>query len=739
LSVLIKSMVTRPKRALTGWLVLVGVLGLLGLRIESQLHSTVAGVPGSPSARAFKLTNSRFGESYETPVLLEGPRAAVERQGARLAARLGRLPHVSLLTPWMPGIHRVLAPAGDAALLLVRSYGSFDHVVKDVVPEIRAATRELVHAPVRSHVSGYGDIAHGIQQGTIAAIDKAELIAAPFLILILLLVFRSPVAAGLPLFVGFTTIAATRGMLTLVNDVYPLDALALNVASMMALALGVDYALLMVSRVREELKPGVAPRQAVITAAQTAGYTVISAGTALVACMVTAVFVVPGNLLAGVGIGLIVAVALSVLAALTALPASLALLETRVNAGTFSRAIRTDHSRVGGLALRALRHPVLAGTVVLVLMIALSAPTLSLNTGPPDPRGLPSDSVEYRDYVAIKRTLGSGWVAPIEIDVAAKHGSLMEPAPMLALYRLEHALEARHDVAMVLGPGQILKTKPFLILEPPSKIHVPGASFVLNVSRGGTAARILVIGYGNPQKAGYPLRKALERDAPTLAKATGATVLLGGTGTDLEDFDRATANRLPLLLAWLALVTYVVLACVLRSLLLPLLAVAFNLLTVGGAFGVLVICFQGSHPLLGGPGFTDAITAFGVTSVMFGLSIDYEVFLLTRMREAYLASGSTIPAIGYGLQRTAGIITGAALIMTVVFAAFGTARLIAPKQLGVALTLAVMLDATVVRLILLPCAMRLCGDAIWWLPRPLSRLFAPRRIASGLRAPAVPE
>jgi putative drug exporter of the RND superfamily len=730
LSALIRKVAMRPRPVLIGWLALVGALGLLGLRVESQLHSTVAVVPGSPSAKAFKLTSSRFGESYETPVLLEGPRSAVERQGTRLAARLERLPNVSLLTPWMPGIHRVLAPAGDRALLLVRSYGNFDHVVKDVVPDIRVAASDLVHAPVRSHVSGYGDIAQGIQQGTIAAIDKAELIAAPFLILVLLLVFRSPIAASLPLFIGFTTIGATRGTLVLVNDIYPLDALALNVASMMGLALGVDYALLMVSRVREELRPGVPPQHAVITAARVASYTIVSAGTALVACMATAVFVVPGNLLAGVGIGLIVAVVLSVLAAITALPASLALLGTRVNAGTFFHTGWAGRGRVGGLALRALQRPVVSGAIVLILMIALSAPITSLDTGPPDPRGLPSNSVEYRDYAAVKRALGSGWVAPIEIDVAARRGSLMEPGPMLALYHLEQALEARHDVAMVLGPGQILKTKPFLILEPPSKIHVPGASFVLNIRRGGTAARILVIGFGNPQKAGYPLRKVLERDLPPLAKATHATVLLGGTGIDLEDFDRATSNRLPLLLAWLALVTYVVLACVLRSLLLPLLAVVFNLLTVGVAFGVLVIGFQGSHPLFGGPGFTDAITAFGVTSVMFGLSIDYEVFLLTRIRESYLANESTVPAIEYGLKRTAGIVTGAALIMTVVFAAFGTSQLIAPKQLGVALTLAVMLDATVVRLILLPCAMRLCGDAIWWFPRPLSRMFARLRFAS---------
>jgi putative drug exporter of the RND superfamily len=243
------------------------------------------------------------------------------------------------------------------------------------------------------------------------------------------------------------------------------------------------------------------------------------------------------------------------------------------------------------------------------------------------------------------------------------------------------------------------------------------ASFALNLDRGGGGARISVIGYGEPQKAGHPLREVLEGELGPLARQTGAEVELGGTATSLQDFDIATGNRLPQLALVLSLVTFVVLIFVLRSLLLPLLAVVFNLLTVTAAFGVTVLCFAGPSPLLGGPGFIDAITAFGIFSIMFGLSIDYEVFLLLRMREGYALTGSTEKAIEYGVERTAGVITGAALIMTVVFLSFATTGITAARQLGLALSVAVIVDATLIRLVLLPGAMSLLGRANWWLPR----------------------
>jgi RND superfamily putative drug exporter len=250
-----------------------------------------------------------------------------------------------------------------------------------------------------------------------------------------------------------------------------------------------------------------------------------------------------------------------------------------------------------------------------------------------------------------------------------------------------------------------------------------GSTFAVNLDDGGTATRIAVIHEGDPSEPGDPLRDRLKEVSDQLGRDTGTETALGGPAVRLQDFDTEASSRLWLLIVVLVAVTYLVLVPVLRSLLLPLLAVALNVLTVAAAFGVLVLLFQGDAPPLGGPGELDAIMVLAIFAIVFGLSIDYEVFLLARMREGFARTGTTDGAIEYGLRRTAGVITGAALIMTGVFAAFALADITSMRQLGIGLTVAVILDATIVRLVLLPALIRLCGNASWWLPAPLARLL----------------
>jgi RND superfamily putative drug exporter len=247
-----------------------------------------------------------------------------------------------------------------------------------------------------------------------------------------------------------------------------------------------------------------------------------------------------------------------------------------------------------------------------------------------------------------------------------------------------------------------------------------GAALAIALDRGGTAARLVVIGADTSTSSGDPLRARLERDAARLSPETGMQVAVGGPAATLQDFDGATTGKLPLLVLVLVLVTYLVLVPILRSVLLPALAVLLNVLTVAAAFGVLTLGFQGSAPL-GGPGFIDAMMVMGIFSVVFGLSIDYEVFLLARMREGWDLHRDTDAAIRHGLHRTAAVITGAALIMTGVFIAFAAADIISLREYGIGLTIAVVLDATLVRLVLLPAAIRLLGRRAWWMPRWLDR------------------
>ncbi|MEA2467472.1 MAG: putative drug exporter of the superfamily, partial [Thermoleophilaceae bacterium] len=250
------------------------------------------------------------------------------------------------------------------------------------------------------------------------------------------------------------------------------------------------------------------------------------------------------------------------------------------------------------------------------------------------------------------------------------------------------------------------------------------AAFGINLDRGGNAGIILVAqAGGNPGAPGDPGRDRIEAEADRLERDTGLDVRVGGGNPLRQDFDKAASGRFPLLVLALVVVTFLVLIPILRSVLMPLIAVVLNVLTVAAAFGVLALLFQGDHPLLGGAGYIDDIMLNMIFSTVFALSIDYEVFLMARMREGWLKTGDTDGAIEYGLQHTASVITGAALIMTGVFVAFATSDVTSMRQIGVGLTVAVLLDATLVRLVLLPALMRLLGDRIWKLPRWLDRIL----------------
>ncbi|HEX2086024.1 MAG TPA: MMPL family transporter, partial [Solirubrobacteraceae bacterium] len=248
------------------------------------------------------------------------------------------------------------------------------------------------------------------------------------------------------------------------------------------------------------------------------------------------------------------------------------------------------------------------------------------------------------------------------------------------------------------------------------------ASSVISLDDGGSTARMLVV---PAVEAGGTrgLYERLVRDARALGDGTGADVAVGGVRAKLIDYDARIAARMPLLVLTLAAASWLALVLVLRALLLSLVAVLLNLLAVAVAFGALAIAFQGEDPLLGGPGYLDVIAVSGIFAVVFGLSIDYQVFLLSRMREAYERHGDPAAAIDDGLHRTGGVVTGAAAIMVAVFLAFSTAPFLSIRQFGVGLAAAVLLDATLIRLVLLPALMRLLGDRAWWLPRWLDRLL----------------
>jgi putative drug exporter of the RND superfamily len=744
--------IRHPRAVLATWLILVAALAVAGARVSEQLHRTNPVVTGSSSGRETTRSSALFGASNGTLIaLLEGSRSALDAGGPRVVSALERIPHVRAVSPWTPGSAPALRPRPGKAIVLLSVTGGLDQASKQTVPSVRAALEKSAPRSIAHHLTGYADVTSGIARDSLQALQRAEFLAAPALLVILLLVFGSPVAAGVPLFLGLSSILAGRGVLAGVNaSVMPLDSVALELASMFGLALGVDYSLLLVSRFREELDRGLDTREAAIAAVGTAGRTVIVAGGALALAMVVGYLVAPAQVLASGSAGGLVGVLLSMLGALTVLPALLVLLGPRMNRWRFAR--RDFAGSWGTLAWRAIRRPGVVTIIVLVPLVALATQAGAVTLRPPGTESLTPHSAERVDEEAISRSIGPGWGAPYDILVSSQgRRPVTDPHLLAAMVRWQQQLERDPAVAAVFGPASLLDA---LNLPPhgdhpqPSAARVlaslrslPAAQrsaigLVLNLTRGGTGMLTAVIGRDAPDsgRSADRLREQIERGAAGFPRLAGVEVSVGGPGATLQDFTTTSEQRLPLLILVLAIVTFVILVVLLRSIPIAAITVLLNVLTVCVALGVLELLFQRSH-VLGSTGPLDAIITPAMIAVSFGLAIDYEVFLLGRLREVYLATGDTDAAIRAGLSRTAGLITGAALVMSAVFLAFASADIANLREFGVGLTIAVLLDATVVRLILLPAMIRLLGRHAWWMPAWLKRPPARRSGPTGTGRP----
>lgn len=752
--------VSRPRGVLAVWLVLAAALGVVGLGVEGQLRLVDPVVSGARSARAQDEANRVFGEESAFILLLQGGAEDLDRYGPHMVDVLSRIPHVSAVSPWLPGGPRALRPSGRTAIVVLGVHEPFERAGGVTGPRIREALARVAPASIAYHLAGYPDITAAIRRAAFTGLAQAELIAALLLGVLLLLVFRGPVAAGVPLLLGVSTVAAVRGLLAAINAwVLPLDVTALSLASMFGLALGVDYSLLLVSRFREQLAEGEAPPDAARTAAKTAGHTVWIAGTAL-ACALGALYLIaPENVTASGSLGGLAAVAMSVLGAQIALPALLTFLGTNVNRWQFAHGEPGD-SWLASLAWRAIDRPLLVALPALILLLALCDRSLSVKLSAPHDTSLPSGSVARADVRAIDARLGSGWVTPYEVTIVARHGLITDPRTLYAMASWQKRLERVPSVAAVVGPQTVYggegppsasgsyASQAQMGLEllrdaPPSERQA--LNLAINLGRGGTALRMYVIertGTGASLSGdraalpGDPLRGRLMRDAAQLGRSTSTRILVGGSAATLQDFTSSDQALIPALVAMLGAITFLLLLVWTRALAVALAAVALNVITVSAALGVLVLCFQ-RPALFGAPDYLGAAVIPGVIAVSFALAIDYEVFLLARVREGMAITGELDEGLRYALQRTAGVITGAALIMCGVFVAFTTAGLADLREYGVGLAVAVAIDATIVRLVLLPAVIRALGRRGWWLPGWLGRALRMKAdvFASNERAP----
>lgn len=1060
-------MLRHPRRTLVVGALVVAVLSIFGFSLEGKLNPSTIEISGTETNRTTAMLNEYFGDSAPFVVFLRGPREAIDEQGPELIRKLRQDPKVTTLSPWDRGATGRLRPSPRRAFILLDFHVNNNEAVDDKVPLLNRYLEEAIHAPVRANQTGVATLSRAIEDKSISSTEHSELIALPVLLIVLLLVFRSPVAAAIPLGFGALSVLSSRGLLAILTSFFDVSAIALVVCSMLGLALGVDYALLMVSRFREELAAGEDPVTAAWTTRRTAARTVVFAGSTLVLSMVVALLVVPGALLASLAGTLALVVVLTVLIATLLGPSVLVLVGASIDRWRIGAAPNGERSRLMSLVAAALRRPAPVAAAIGAVVLLLAAPALALKTGPFSIGQLPKDDPARHSAELIEESAGGGLEAPFVLVAASPRGPITEEDTLEALGRWQRRIAHTPGVQSVIGPSQLSRSvKPLqkglsgllasnekvgplaalnrlgtnmnrvangvsairgglsqatsgaaLLADGSGRIEegavqiasgigqaaaggqeaidaigkvakgnkelakaneraalgglqiklgshdlVPnfnanglprakrlqrsldqasretapkalataqlsneevlqalqqleamtvgksdptyaatlealrGASsaagalpgeltalrenlesdahearelklwiqstlhqmrelsaasktlsdglneiekgskelatgtaklnreaskelsqlgpfhgnaeelvaaltrltggttelehrlaefysrsypvqsgarriavrvesqnrsiqrrvsrlkrtspgifdsgyFVLSaldgtrgelheradeavaLKHGGQAATLTVIPRDPLNSPGsIALNKKLDDDASALGGESGLKTGVTGGPATLNTFSEVTRDSLPIEIAAIVLATFLVLVLVLRSLPLAALAIALNMASVGVAFGVLMLLTNVPEGWpLGGHTYVDAVSTVMIFGVVFGLSIDYAVFLLVRMREHYDEFGDNAKAIEFGLEKTARVITGAAVIMMAVFIAFASAPIATVSQIGIGLTVAVILDATVVRVVLLPALMLLIGDRVWWLPRPLAR------------------
>ncbi len=511
---------------------------------------------------------------------------------------------------------------------------------------------------------------------------RGEAIGFPLILLILLAAFGTVVAAVAPLALGFAAVFLTGAVIYGLSRSLEISVYVTNMASMIGIGVAVDYSLFIVSRFRRELHAGASRDDALARAMSSSGTAVVFSG-ATVAASLAALYSIDVNALRSMATGAIVVVSISVLASMTLLPALLAAAGTRIDRFRLPLPWRTSEAGSdafwNGWARRVMRHPVAGLAVGAGLMLVLSIPFFWMQTYSRGLDELPQNAEVRVATLQAQKLTGPGFGVPV------------------------HVLTSRPSVARELA-------------------RVPNVVHVAAPVRSQRTGRWLVDATLSVPPESAAAHTALDR----IVRVAGADAVIGGSTAFDRDVTHAIFGGLWRMLLVILAACYVVLFVLLRSVLLPLKAVVMNLLSVGAAYGVLVAVFQWGWLDWTGynsPGYIETIVPALVLAVTFGLSMDYEVFLLTRIRERWLAHGDNERAVGEGLTLSARIITSAALVMVAVFFAFVVAGAPSLKELGAGLGVAILLDATIVRLLVVPAAMRLLGAWNWWLPQPLARLL----------------
>jgi putative drug exporter of the RND superfamily len=670
---LVLASAAHPRRTIAAWavaaaLAILSVVALLGGSLSTDNHPT----DNRQSQRAAQLIERSFppGSRTSDVIVVHSDRYTVEAPQFRAVA--GRLPHGAGTSVRSPDRHSLLIPID------IPGSSAADDVVSavkraDANPAFTAAvtgdqTRQRDFNQLSQHDLKSGELEFGL----------------PASLIVLMLVFGAVVAGFVPLVLALLSIVVGLGVVAGLAHTFELSVFVVNMLTGMGLALGIDYALFVVSRYREERGRGVEKVDAIAVSANTANRAVVFSGSAFVVAML-GMLIVPNSIMRSLAVGALVVGVISVVAATTLLPALLGLLGDgvdRLRIPVVGRQSGAGESRFWGAIVQGvLRRPALSLGVSVAILLAAAAPIFGMHVGTSGASALPARFESREGYGALQRYFPGATANPVEI--VSEHGTS-------ALERLRGELASDPR----FGPGHITTSS-------------AGAALLTAPVAGDPSGKNAI---------------AAVRDVRSTIANTG--LLVGGVTSENIDYIDSAIGPAPYVIALVLGLTLVLLTTVFRSLTLAALTVVLNLLSVGAAYGLIVLVFQ--HGVGAGLfGFTRSATIEAwvplfLFSVLFGLSMDYQVFLLSRIKERHDQVGDTTKAVTFGVASTARIITGAALIIVAVFAGFARGELIMFQQMGFGVAVALLLDATIVRSVLLPSAMKLLGERSWYLPRWLS-------------------
>jgi uncharacterized membrane protein YdfJ with MMPL/SSD domain len=695
------------KTAIIGWLVFVLVALMAGNMTGTKEPTSADQYDGESRAAEKIIADAGFSDAAGEMVLVQSSKLTVKDPAFRAAVK-----DVQSAVTAQPVVTNVVSPLGKSgqvskdghsALVQFDIKGDPDTATDRIDPVVAAVNKVSdAHKDVSIGEFGSASVDKELTKSQSAEQNRSQMLSLGVTLLILLITFGALLAAAVPVVLAMTAVLGTMGLVGIASQLVPADSVTVQVVTLVGLAVGVDYSLFYIRREREERAAGRSKLDALDMAAATSGRAVLISGLTVMIAM-AGMFITGNSTFMGMGLGTILVVAVAVLGSLTVLPAILAAFGDRINKGRIPLLRRRSEARDsrawGWLVDRVMRRPLVAVVLAGGLLVALSIPALGMQTKLSGTEDLPQDLSTIQTYHKVQAAFPS---AAAPATVVVKADDINAPQTQKAIAGFEKAV-ANDDQL----PGEVT-----------TEINKAHTVAVLSVGLPGT---------GSGDEGTAAVKHIREDVLPaTLDRDNGITAEVSGQAAAEADFNSLMKSKTPLVFGFVLGLAFLLLLVTFRSIVIPIKAIVLNLLSVGAAYGLLTLVFQDGHgeKLLGfeSNGAIASWLPLFLFVILFGLSMDYHVFILSRVREAWQRGMSTDKAVAHGIKTTAGTVTAAAMVMVLVFGVFATESGLEMKQLGVGLAAAILIDATLIRGVLLPASMKLLGKWNWYLPRWLQWL-----------------